>query len=80
MSQFAVIRHPETGGVGTAPADAMDLYRAGGWVRVSEYRAEPSDFDLSDYADAPDLDAPAEAAPDPEPKAKPAKTSKESQV
>jgi hypothetical protein len=80
MTGFAVIRHPETGGVGTAPADAMDLYRAGGWVRVSEYRAEPSDFNLPDFTDATDLDAPAVVDTKPESDVKPAKPSKESKA
>lgn len=76
---FAAIRHTETGGVGTATADAMDNLRANGWVRVSEYRAEPGDFHLADYVDAPDLDAVTEPAPPIESKAKPtAKATKES--
>lgn len=82
MSQFAVVRHTETGGVGTTAASAMDLMRANGWVRVSEYRAEPAEFHLPDFADAPDLDATAEASTETEPttapKAKPAKTTRES--
>lgn len=76
MSKHAAIRHTETGGVGTAPAEAMDHHRARGWVRVSEYYSDPSDIDLSTLGEAPDLDAPA----DPEPKSvavKAAKTSKE---
>ena len=67
MSGFAVIRHSETGGIGTAPAEAMDLHLAGGWVRVSEYRHDPGLFNLADFnADSPDLDAPSEE-PKPEP-------------
>jgi hypothetical protein len=75
MSGFAVIRHSETGGIGTAPAEAMELHRAGGWVRVSEYRHDPGAFNLADYDDSPDLDAPVEktkhepkkSKPEPEP-------------
>jgi hypothetical protein len=68
MSGFAVIRHSESGGVGTSPAEAMDLHRANGWVRVSEYRHDPGAFNLADYDDdSPDLDAPVEQ-PKPEPK------------
>lgn len=59
MSEFAVIRHPETGGVGTAPADAMEHLRSIGWIRISDYAAEPSAFHLPDYAEATtDLDPP----------------------
>lgn len=75
MSGFAVIRHTETGGVGTTPAEAMDLHRANGWVRVSEYGPEPSAFHLPDFADAPDLDAAAETKPESD--VKPAKNTKE---
>jgi len=77
MTGFAVVRHPQTGGIGTVPADAMELHLANGWVRVSEYRAEPSEFHLPDFAGAPDLDAPA-PEPEQEPKKAPAKTTKES--
>jgi hypothetical protein len=73
MSGFAVIRHTETGLLGIVPAGALDMQRAGGWVRVSDYRDEPADFHLPDFADADDLDA------EPEPKAaKKAATTKES--
>lgn len=65
MSGFAVIRHPETGGLGIAPATSLVLFRANGWVRVSDYRDEPGDFHLPDFAEAlDDLDA------EPAPKAK----------
>lgn len=79
---FAVIRHLETGGVGTSSADAMDIHRAKGWIRVSEYRAAPGDFHLPDFAEASeDLDAPpAEPDPEPQPDEKPAKTTKESKA
>jgi hypothetical protein len=74
MSGFAVIRHTETGATGIVAAAALDMQRANGWIRVSDYRAEPADFHLSDFADArADLDA------EPEPKAaKKAATTKES--
>jgi hypothetical protein len=78
MSRFAVIRHTQTGGVGTSPESALDLHLANGWVRVSEFRAEPSDFHLPDFADAPDLDAPVETKTEPD--VKPAKPSKEKAV
>lgn len=65
MSGFAVIRHPETGGVGTAPAEAMEHYRNRGWVRVSEYAPNPVLFHLPDFADAPDLDASEEETAEP---------------
>jgi hypothetical protein len=76
MATFAVIRHTETGGLGIVPAAALDMHRANGWVRVSDYRAEPSDFHLPDFADlSTDLDA----EPEPAPKAsKKAATTKES--
>lgn len=58
MSAFAVIRHTETGGLGVVPAAALDMQRANGWVRVSDYRTEPADFHLPEFADAfDDLDA-----------------------
>lgn len=57
MSRFAVVRHPDTGGIGTSPEAAMPIHRARGWVRVSEYRDAPADFHLPDFADASDLDA-----------------------
>jgi hypothetical protein len=63
MTTFAVIRHTETGGLGIVAAGALDMQRAHGWVRVSDYRDEPSDFHLPDFADAEDLDA----EPEPEP-------------
>jgi hypothetical protein len=78
---FAVVRHPATAGLGTCSADAMDIHRANGWVRVSEYRAAPGDFHLPDFADAPDLDAEPEPDPEPQPDEKPAaKTTKEKQA
>lgn len=79
MTDFAVIRHTETGGLGIVPAGALDMQRAHGWVRVSDYRAEPADFHLPDFADSTtDLDA--EPEPEPEPKAAKTKaaTTKES--
>lgn len=56
MTGFAVIRHPDAG-VGVAPAAALPIHLANGWVRVSEFRAEPSAFHLPDFVDAPDVDA-----------------------
>lgn len=79
MTGFAVIRHSETQGIGTAPADAMEYYLANGWVRVSEYRAAPADFHLPDFTALPVLEPVEDEEPDedadPEPVAKaPAKT------
>jgi hypothetical protein len=77
MATFAVMRHTETGGLGVVPAGAMEMQRAHGWVRVSDYRDQPSDFHLPDFADTfDDLDA----QPEPEPKAvkKAATTKRES--
>jgi len=55
---FAVVRHPETGGLGVVPAAAVEFLRNNGWVRVSEHRGEPGAFHLPEFADSPDLDAP----------------------
>lgn len=62
---FCVVRHPDVAVPGTAPEEALEVMRANGWVRVSDFRPWPTDFDLSDYADAKDLDA--EATPEPTP-------------
>lgn len=70
---FAVVRHPDIAAPGIVPAASLALHRAKGWVRVSELRDEPADFNLDDFADAhDDLDVV------PEPKAKKAATTKES--
>lgn len=72
MTNFAVIRHAETDGLGIVPAATLGMQRAKGWVRVSDYRREPADFYLDDFADAlDDLDA------EPAPKAKKAAPTKE---
>jgi hypothetical protein len=47
-----------------------------GWYRVSEWRAQPADFYLPDFVDAPDLDAP-EPEPEQEPEEAPAETTDE---
>jgi len=74
MSGFAVIRHPDVAVPGVCPEGALEYQRTQGWYRVSEWRAEPADFHLPDYADVfTDLDA------EPEPD-KPAKTTKETKV
>jgi hypothetical protein len=75
---FAVVRHPDIPAPGIVPAAALELHRANGWVRVSDLRNEPADFNLDDFADAhDDLDA----EPEPEPKAaKRAATTKESKA
>jgi hypothetical protein len=64
-----VMRLPESGGIGVVPETALEHYRLRGWLRVSEAlgRDERDQLRLSDYAQAPDLDA-----PEPEP-TKPAK-------
>jgi hypothetical protein len=75
MTTFAVIRHTETGGLGIVAAGALEMQRAHGWVRVSDYRDQPSDFHLPDFADSTDdLDA----EPEPAPKARKAAPTKES--
>lgn len=69
-----VMRLPETGGVGVVPESALEHHRVRGWLRVSGplNNDERDQVRLSDYAEAPDLDA----EPEPEPPAKPtAKTS-----
>jgi hypothetical protein len=78
VSGFVVIRHSEAG-VGTCHVDSLDIHRRAGWFRVSEPQAEPLDIRLSDYADAPDLDAEPAVDPDPAPAAS-AKASKETKA
>jgi hypothetical protein len=72
-----VMRHPETGGVGVVADSALSIHRGGGWIRVSDAIDEGSKYHLvlTEYATAPDLDA-----PQPEPAEKPANktSSKES--
>jgi hypothetical protein len=59
---FAVVRHPEAG-TGIAPEAVMPQMRANGWVRISEYRKEPNEFHLPEFADVTtDLDAPTKPA------------------
>ena len=64
---FCVVRHAEAG-IGTVPAEAVELLRPNGWMRVSDYRDIPDAFHLSEFADAPDLDA---AAPESDSPAEP---------
>lgn len=73
MSGFAVVRHPDVTALGILPAGAFELARAQGWYRISEYRPEPSDFHLPEFADCfDDLDAPPPPPkPKPEPKPEP---------
>jgi len=67
---FAVVRHPDIEALGVVPFAALDLHRAHGWIRISDWRAAPADFHLPDYDEAyEDLDAP--------PEKKPAKKAKE---
>lgn len=71
---FAVVRHPDIAELGVIPAAALETHRTRGWYRVSEWREQPADLHLPDYAEAvEDLDA--EPAP-----AKPAKTTKETKA
>lgn len=70
---FAVVRHPDVAVPGVLPEEAMEYQRLQGWYRVSDFAAEPAQFDLTKPEfgpDAPDLDAP------PEPEEKPKKTAK----
>lgn len=61
---FAVVRHPDVPSPGVIPEGALEFQREHGWYRVSEWRAQPSDFHLPDYAEATqDLDAQAPAQP-----------------
>lgn len=65
---FAVVRHPDIDTLGIIPQASLEAHRGRGFYRVSEWRSEPADFHLPDYAGATrDLDAP-------EPADKPAKT------
>ena len=72
-----VVRHPETGGVGVVAESALDIHRAGGWIRVSDAFDEgaKSHLVLTEYATAPDLDAP---QPEPAGKSATKTSSKES--
>lgn len=64
---FAVVRHPDVAALGILPAGAFELARAQGWYRISEYRSEPSEFHLPEFADCfDDLDAPPKPEPEPE--------------
>lgn len=55
---FAVVRHPDIATLGIIPQATLEAHQARGWVRVSEYRREPADFHLPDFAEAfDDLDA-----------------------
>lgn len=53
------MRHPETGGVGVVPESSLDIHRNQGWLRVSDAlsRDERERVVLTEYAEAPDLDA-----------------------
>jgi hypothetical protein len=62
--RFAVIKHPDLDRPGTCPESALEIHRAQGWFRVSDWSGRPDDFHLTDYADAStDLDAVAETKP-----------------
>ena len=61
---FAVVRHPDVDAPGVIPRGALEMHRAQGWYRVSEWRAEPAAFHLPDFAEATeDLDAEEPADP-----------------
>ena len=47
---FVVVRHPDVETPGILPAAALEHRRAHGWYRVSDYRREPSDFYLPEFA------------------------------
>jgi hypothetical protein len=70
---FAVVRHPDIDTPGIIPQAALEAHLAREWYRVSDWRAEPADFHLPDFFDAPDV----EANPEQEPDEAPAKTTKE---
>lgn len=56
--RFCVIRHPDVAALGTCAETALQHHKDNGWHRVSEWRGEPADFHLPDFADAVnDLDA-----------------------
>lgn len=61
---FAVVRHPDVAVPGVVAAAALDHMRANGWIRISEYRDQPDDFHLPEFADVTDdLDAEPEVPP-----------------
>jgi len=61
---FCVIRHPEVATPGTCPDTALEHWRGRGWFRVSDWRADASEFHLPDFAGATeDLDADEQAEP-----------------
>lgn len=66
---FAVVRHPDIDTLGVIPEGALEMHRARGWIRVSDWRREPADFHLPEFAEVvEDLDAPKpKAKPKPEP-------------
>lgn len=56
--RFCVIRHPDQPTLGTSPESALEIHKAKGWFRVSEWRDRGDAFYLPDFADAvEDLDA-----------------------
>lgn len=68
---FAVVRHPDIDTPGVIPEAALQAHRARGWYRVSDWRSEPADFHLPDFAEATDdldktPDTPAEPVDDEE--------------
>jgi len=61
---FAVVRHPDIETPGIIPATALGFHRARGWVRISEFMPEPSDFHIPDFAEVfADLDEESEPTP-----------------
>ena len=55
--RFAVVRHPDVAAPGVIPESALAMQRAQGWYRVSDWRGQPADFHLPDFADVSgDLD------------------------
>ena len=61
---FAVVRNPDIAELGVIPATALDMHRGKGWFRVSDFRPQPADFYLPDFAESTqDLDAPESSSP-----------------
>ena len=52
-----MVRHPDIETVGVCPQASFEAHRARGFYRVSEWRENPADFHLPDYAEGVDLDA-----------------------
>jgi len=78
---FAVVRHPDVAVPGVLPEEALEYQRLQGWYRVSDFKAEPAEFDLTlpEFGpDAKNLDADDEDEDETgdAPKTKPKKTAR----